>query len=71
MNRYAAFFYAEYDPRVRQVIYVNAGHNSPVVLRTPEDGGHVFRWEVGGAVIGLLPQDRYQTGFFWNCSPVM
>ena len=32
-NRYATLFYAEYDPRSRQLSYVNAGHNPPVVLR--------------------------------------
>src|SRR5438874_8558876 len=29
-NRYATLFYAQYDPRIRQLCYVNAGHNPPV-----------------------------------------
>jgi sigma-B regulation protein RsbU (phosphoserine phosphatase) len=32
-NRYATFFFAEYDPATRRLTYVNAGHNAPVVLR--------------------------------------
>jgi len=32
-NRYATFFFAEYDPGTRQLTYVNAGHNAPVILR--------------------------------------
>lgn len=28
-NRYATFFYAEYDPETRNVKYINAGHNPP------------------------------------------
>jgi len=32
-NRYATFFYGEYDPSTRMLHYVNAGHNAPVVLR--------------------------------------
>jgi sigma-B regulation protein RsbU (phosphoserine phosphatase) len=34
-NRYATFFFAEYDPATRQLTYVNAGHNAPVILRNP------------------------------------
>ena len=32
-NRYATFFYAEYDPAARLLTFVNAGHNPPYVLR--------------------------------------
>jgi phosphoserine phosphatase RsbU/P len=63
-NRYATFFYAEYDPSIRRVTYVNAGHNAPVVLRTSGVSCDLFRWEVGGAVIGLLPQAHYEKGCF-------
>lgn len=63
-NRYATFFYAEYDPQIRRVRYVNAGHNPPMVIRTSQPGSDPFRWEVGGAVIGLLPEAHYETGCF-------
>jgi sigma-B regulation protein RsbU (phosphoserine phosphatase) len=32
-NRYATFFFAHYDPATRQLTYVNAGHNAPIILR--------------------------------------
>jgi sigma-B regulation protein RsbU (phosphoserine phosphatase) len=63
-NRYATFFYAEYDPQTRDVAYVNAGHNPPFVLRRPNADCELFRWEAGGAVIGLLPQVQYEQGCF-------
>jgi sigma-B regulation protein RsbU (phosphoserine phosphatase) len=54
-NRYATFFYAQFDPRDRTLAYVNAGHNPPVVLR----GAEVLRLEADGPVVGLLPQAQY------------
>ena len=62
-NRYATLFYAEYDPRSRQLSYVNAGHNPPVVLRKRAADCQVFRLETGGPVIGLLPQCYQQESF--------
>ncbi len=60
VNRYATFFYAEYDPRNRQISYVNAGHNPPVVLRGSNSACQIFRWEAGGPPVGLLPNARYE-----------
>ncbi len=54
-NRYATFFYAQYDPRDRTLAFVNAGHNPPVVLR----GDEVLRLEADGPVVGLLPGVQY------------
>lgn len=51
-NRYATFFYAQYEPSMRKLTYVNAGHNPPFVLRK---SGEVLRLEEGGAVVGMLP----------------
>ena len=62
-NRYATLFYALYDPAMRRLTYVNAGHNPPVVLRHSAGSCQVLRLETGGQVIGLLPQ-RYQRGVF-------
>jgi phosphoserine phosphatase RsbU/P len=63
VNRYATLFYAEYDARARRLFYVNAGHNAPVILRKSEGTHQVFRMEMGGPVIGLLPH-AYQQGSF-------
>jgi sigma-B regulation protein RsbU (phosphoserine phosphatase) len=54
-NRYATFFYAEYDPYSRILTYVNAGHNPPIVLR----GSEQIHLEATGTVIGLLPDVIY------------
>ena len=66
-NRYATLFYAEYDPRSRQLSYVNAGHNPPVILRKSADKSaaacQVFRLETGGPVIGLLRECYQQESF--------
>jgi len=63
-NRYATFFYAQYDPPSRQLSYVNAGHNPPAVFRKSDSEWQVMRLEVGGAVVGLLPQSSYAQGSF-------
>ncbi|HEX8138141.1 MAG TPA: SpoIIE family protein phosphatase [Pyrinomonadaceae bacterium] len=56
-NRYATFFYAQYEPEARTLTYVNAGHNPPMLLR---DDGEVIRLDVaGGVVVGLLRDFPY------------
>jgi len=54
-NRYATFFYAEYDPATSLLTFVNAGHNPPYILR----GGQVIPLDATGTVIGLLPDAEY------------
>jgi sigma-B regulation protein RsbU (phosphoserine phosphatase) len=52
-NRYATFFYAQYDAATRRLTYVNAGHNAPMLFRGGE-GRPSLRLADGGPVIGLL-----------------
>lgn len=60
-NRYATFFYAQYEPQSRRLTYVNAGHNPPMVLRNVNDDKEVLRLdEAGGCVVGLLPNFPYR-----------
>ena len=59
-NRYATFFYGQYDPATRSLHYVNAGHNAPMVFRPREGGVDLLRVDGGGPVIGLLPAATYQ-----------
>jgi sigma-B regulation protein RsbU (phosphoserine phosphatase) len=59
-NRYATFFYGEYDPAIRKMTYVNAGHNAPIILR----GAEVLRLEACGPVIGLLRDVHYESAEF-------
>jgi len=54
-NRYATFFYAEYDPVAGLLTFVNAGHNPPYILRK----GQAIPLEATGMVVGLLPNAEY------------
>ncbi len=56
-NRYATFFYAQFDPQARTLAYVNAGHNAPMLLRA---SGCVDRLDQGGPVVGLIEVAGYQ-----------
>jgi sigma-B regulation protein RsbU (phosphoserine phosphatase) len=70
-DRYATFFYSEYDPSTRKLTltYVNAGHNPPLVLQKSDAGMDVKRLDCGGPVIGLLRDPQYQHSEV--CSPVI
>jgi sigma-B regulation protein RsbU (phosphoserine phosphatase) len=59
-NRYATFFYGQYDPASRQLTYVNAGHNPPMLFHSSAGDWHVSRLETGGTVVGLLENYPYQ-----------
>ena len=63
-NRYATFFYSEYDPVTLQLSFVNAGHNPPVILRFSEPGYQIFRLDAGGPPVGLLPNSQFEGGVF-------
>jgi len=56
-NRYATFFYAQFDVASHTLSYVNAGHNPPLIFRK---GCDVIRLDTGGPVVGLLPSFPYQ-----------
>ncbi len=58
-NRYATFFYAQYDPASRMLTYVNAGHNAPMLFRR-QDGSDCARLEACGTVVGLLEEALYE-----------
>ena len=60
-NAYATFFYAQIDERLRQLRYVNAGHNPPCLLRCSADRS-IEELPAGGTVIGLFPQADYEEG---------
>ncbi len=63
INRYATFFYGQYQHANRLFRYVNAGHNAPAILRRTVNGTtHVIRLETGGPVVGLFPRAPYQEG---------
>ena len=59
-NRYATFFYGQYDSASRQLTYVNAGHNPPMLFHGSNGEWQVSRLEAGGTVVGLLENYPYQ-----------
>jgi phosphoserine phosphatase RsbU/P len=61
-NRYATFFYGQYDPAQGRFDYVNAGHNPPILIHGFDGNSRVTRLEPGGTVIGLLEGAGYEQG---------
>jgi len=49
-RRFTTAFIAEIDPATRQMRYVNAGHNAPILRRA---SGAIERLEIGGTPFGL------------------
>ncbi len=56
-RRFTTAFLAELDPVTRQLTYVNAGHNWPVLRRA---SGTLERLQTGGVPLGLMPGARYE-----------
>jgi sigma-B regulation protein RsbU (phosphoserine phosphatase) len=61
-NRYATFFYGQYDPATHKFDYVNAGHNPPMLFHRRDGRWTVSRLDIGGTVVGLLESFPYQQG---------
>jgi sigma-B regulation protein RsbU (phosphoserine phosphatase) len=59
-NRYATFFYGQYNPATRLLTYVNAGHNPPMLFHRSAQDWQISRLETGGTVVGLLESFPYQ-----------
>ena len=59
-SRYVTLFYAVLDVPSRRMIYVNAGHPPPVVLR---ENGEIEALESGGVPLGMFESPRYFEGF--------
>jgi sigma-B regulation protein RsbU (phosphoserine phosphatase) len=55
-NRFITFFASVYDPKTGQLIYSNAGHNPPLVIRR---SGEVVKLKDGGMLLGLLAKSSY------------
>jgi sigma-B regulation protein RsbU (phosphoserine phosphatase) len=57
-NRFITFFTCIADPRTGEVVYTNAGHNPPLVVRAK--GGFETLGGAGGMILGILPLAQYQ-----------
>jgi sigma-B regulation protein RsbU (phosphoserine phosphatase) len=58
-SRYVTLFYGELDPATRRLVYVNAGHVPPFVVRSQ---GSEERLRSGGPVLGLLDEVVLEPG---------
>lgn len=58
-DRFITFFYALVDGAARRLLYSNAGHNAPILLRA--DGTH-YRLSEGGGVLGMFPMQTFTLG---------
>jgi sigma-B regulation protein RsbU (phosphoserine phosphatase) len=54
IDKYATLVYARLHPETGRLISLNAGHNSPLVIR---QDGSMQRLEAGGLMIGMYPDD--------------
>jgi phosphoserine phosphatase RsbU/P len=73
-DRYATFFYAQFEPASRRLTYVNGGHCAPLLFRAADGADRsassavverlgstkIERLDEGGPVIGLIPDCAYQ-----------
>jgi phosphoserine phosphatase RsbU/P len=57
-QRFTTAFLAEFNPLTRQLTFVNAGHNWPILRRA---SGRIDRLETGGLPLGLMRSARYQS----------
>jgi serine phosphatase RsbU (regulator of sigma subunit)/pSer/pThr/pTyr-binding forkhead associated (FHA) protein len=55
-NRFITFFFCVLDTATGELLFANAGHNPPIVVRA---SGAAEMLEGGGPVLGILPIARY------------
>src|SRR5687767_13425216 len=55
-GRFATFCYARVEPEAGRIVYSNAGHNPPLVVRA---GNRITPLSEGGMVLGIFPENVY------------
>jgi serine phosphatase RsbU (regulator of sigma subunit) len=56
-NRFITFFMTVLDPHTGELVYTNAGHNPPLIVRA---SGEFEALGGGGMILGILPMATYQ-----------
>jgi putative ABC transport system permease protein len=59
-NKYATFFYAQFEESNRRLRYINAGHNPPYLVRRTVAGPEIIELSASGTVLGLFPEVQYE-----------
>ncbi len=62
---FITFFYSVLDTRTGELVYVNAGHNPPCILRADGSRDYLDR---GGLVVGIMPDSEYEEGRATLCA---
>jgi len=61
-RRFTTALLGEYDPATRQLTYVNAGHNAPLIRRNnPKGQAQIERLPASGVPFGISPDAAYET----------
>jgi hypothetical protein len=66
-ERYASLFWCYHDPIAHTLSYVNAGHCPPLLTRNSGSKVEISRLQVGGPVLGVLPNARYEQATVQAC----
>ena len=61
-TRVITLFYGVYDPATGRLIYVNAGHTAPLVLRAGGGCDRLGRLTEGGIALGMFDHSSYVEG---------
>jgi serine phosphatase RsbU (regulator of sigma subunit) len=56
-NRFITFFFSVLNPATGELMFANAGHNPPIIMRA---SGELDMIEGGGPVLGILPIATYR-----------
>jgi serine phosphatase RsbU (regulator of sigma subunit) len=56
---FVTLFLAVLYPKEKKLVYVNGGHNPPLVCRV---NGELVQLDPGGPLVGALPQAQYESG---------
>jgi sigma-B regulation protein RsbU (phosphoserine phosphatase) len=58
-NRFVTLFYAELDPDVGRLTFLNAGHNPPLIVHA---GGTMEQLAAGGLPLGIMADAEFREG---------
>jgi len=57
-NRFISFFFSVLDPGSGELVYSNAGHNPPLLIRA---NGNIETLEGGGLILGVFAMAQYES----------
>ena len=63
-HSFASLSYGEHEPATRVLNYVNAGHNSPIVVRPRKDSCETYTLKSEGISVGIFADSQFATTTF-------